>query len=698
MAQPPSSRLPSDQRDESRRNTHTTQIRSLSSGLESSSEGSPIQNVFSDEFSLEPLDQFSSNRSSLTTRTLTDNSPPSPLSLDGARPSSMVSPFDDSSDSSRIVMQTPREPPIISDQGRHVLVETSPAARAASVSSETTSNQSSTRRSLSPSSRFSMPRAMSPYRGQTRPSHPYAMYPQGIGVARSSSTSTVSTVRPPERNFVAAAPQHPYAMYSQNTVPEEADGAQNPPIPIGFPRQTQPYQVPSTQAPNEVGDIVGPDGHMEQLPPYSRYPESLPAKRELASDEDVSTDTAPTTDETAVSPRPAGSSDAGEDRQDANLSLNDTSGGFKEKLTKKGRKKVCCGVPLWMFFLVAAVLLLGTVIGGVIGGLLGSQQGAKRDPPASSTPTATVTVTAGTLDAIPLPTGDPGSLLPLPTGQFNIPAGTLQDNSSNCVTASEYERSWQCRAIGMFNYEIQKDEDENAMIVFTSYNVSGHFYYGAQPPIFRDPDHPLELMLDKTNVSLGPAYFFFTAFDKLVIIPDEAFPRPIPKRGVDGSRLLQRWPRLFERVSSSPGDKPWFCWWNNTLIEVFIYANEMSSATEAANSPSPSPSGTATSDAYEPEQTIGERGGVRLPQTPQNFSPRVIKIEEKRYKSHGQTAYCEQMQVLDNGNVNRLSPEQIPIDEIYTYTDAGLASDSERGLFKRGKFHDVGCFCQYFYD
>ncbi|WEW55106.1 hypothetical protein PRK78_000534 [Emydomyces testavorans] len=701
MAEPPLSRPPSDARDESLSDAHTTQLHSLSiqPGLESPlGEISSMPDVFSDEFSLEPLDQFGSKRSSLINATSSDHSPVSPLPLNSERRPSLTSPFGDSLDSTPTEMQTTAEPPVISGQSRHVPVESNSAIRSASVSSATPGNLSPTRRSLSPS-RFSIPRAMSPYRGQTGPSHPYAMYPQGIGIARSLSNSTVSTVRPAERNVIAAAPpQHPYAMYPQFTVPEEAaDETQNSPIPIGFPGQNQRYQTSSTHTPNEVGDIVGPDGHTEQLPPYSRYPDSLPTKQELTSVEEVGTDVARAPDGIAASPQPPSENDASESRPDTNVDSDDTSGSFKEKLSRKGQKRVCCGIPLWMFFLITSVLLLGTVIGGVIGGLLGSQQGAKRDPKVSSTPTATVTITAITLDATPLPT-DPGVLMPLPTGKFSIPAATLKNNSNNCLVDLAYGETWQCRTNGLFDYEVGKDEDDQAMIEFSSHTVSGQFYYGAQPPIFRDPDHPLELMLDKTNITLGPAFFFYTTVDKLVIIPEDDFPRLAPKRGLDGTRLRRSWSELFQRVSSSPGDRPWFCWWNNTLLEAFIYVNETSSAGEVTGSPSPSPTAvpSAGTRVYMTERTIRRRRDTKLPDA--GFYPRAIKIEEKRIKSHGQPAYCEQRQVMDDGSVTRLSADQVPILEDDASTDTSLTSNDGKRIMKRDDHKNPGCFCQYFFD
>ena len=126
--------------------------------------------------------------------------------------------------------------------------------------------ESSTQRTSSTSSRFSMPRSQSPYVGPTGPSHPYAMYPQ---VTRASSIASESTIRPMERAFVGhPRPEHPYSMYPQNTVPEEDN-----PIPLGFPGLGAIYRT--RRADDEVADIVGVDGHVEELPPYTRYAENM---------------------------------------------------------------------------------------------------------------------------------------------------------------------------------------------------------------------------------------------------------------------------------------------------------------------------------------------------------------------------------------------------------------------------------------
>lgn len=63
-------------------------------------------------------------------------------------------------------------------------------------------------------STFGFPRAQSPYQGATGPSHPYGMYPQDIGVARTPSVATTSTMRQPERSYSGPnGPTQPYGTY-----------------------------------------------------------------------------------------------------------------------------------------------------------------------------------------------------------------------------------------------------------------------------------------------------------------------------------------------------------------------------------------------------------------------------------------------------------------------------------------------------
>lgn len=116
------------------------------------------------------------------------------------------------------------------------------------------------------------------------PSHPYAMYPQNP-MMRNASISTTSTQQhapaPPQ---LPTGPSHPYGMYPQNVVEDEPPvPAVQTAIPVGFPGISTGFHR-QIGPDGEEQDIVGPFGHTEQLPPYSRYPEEGPTKASMAAE------------------------------------------------------------------------------------------------------------------------------------------------------------------------------------------------------------------------------------------------------------------------------------------------------------------------------------------------------------------------------------------------------------------------------
>jgi hypothetical protein len=214
--------------------------------------------------------------------------------------------------------------------------------------------------------------------GATGPSHPYGMYPQ---ITRTSSIASASTVRPVERAFIApGGPEHPYAMYPQNTVPEEDDvSLAQASIPLGFPGMGQQYQRIAETRRDDIADIVGSDGHVEELPPYTRYADGLAPKERLASLRGV---TLPPVVHRDVPMSPQSSrtrfSATGVELNSATSAElgSDSSGSFKEKIKQKSKQRVCGGIPFWFIFVIVGVLLLGVVIGAIIGGVVGSRKGA----------------------------------------------------------------------------------------------------------------------------------------------------------------------------------------------------------------------------------------------------------------------------------------------------------------------------------
>lgn len=313
---------------------------------------------------------------------------------------------------------------------------------------------------------------------------------------------------------------------------------------------------------------------------------------------------------------------------------------------------------------------------------------------------ATVTVTASAvLDATPLPT-PPGPLPAAPTGTFLMPAHALSGQSNDCVNSTGYQDAWQCFAAGAYEYTVGVQGNANTLSL-QSFQLDGTFIYGAQSPVLHKTNYTMKLMQDKTNLSLGPALFFFTDFDKLVIIPEGTFPPIDPvKRSVNGGELLRRTTPPNYREVAQPGDKPYFCWWNTTFLEAFIYVNQNIST---PLDPSPTPTNGSIED---PQSTSGaDETEHRVPPDPDSSKqakiyPWLVKVEEKRFVQHGPAPYCNQMLVMDDGTVTGpLNSEEdvILIEEIDTDRAPGVVEPYPQTAKRDDTITEIqNCYCQWF--
>ncbi|KAI7668014.1 hypothetical protein KC322_g16500 [Hortaea werneckii] len=270
-------------------------------------------------------------------------------------------------------------------------------------------------RSISSASSAQFARTGSPRFG-AGPSHPYAMYPQGT-LNRMSSVTTESTARVPTREpSIRGGPQHPYTLYPQGVAEDEDDVVPQNPVPVGFGLGQSYHRQLGPDG--EDADIIGEDGHTEQLPPYTRYPEDGPEKMPLLVPEAPTAlhsrapvaGTDPTMDLMHNSLRPqAPPQQRPQSMMDqsalngarapsvSNIELMDSSSGsgadslksqksWKEKSWKEKRKTKFLGIPLWWYLLVAGVLsFIVAVLGGVIGGFLRNQKNEAYVPVISST-------------------------------------------------------------------------------------------------------------------------------------------------------------------------------------------------------------------------------------------------------------------------------------------------------------------------
>ena len=225
-------------------------------------------------------------------------------------------------------------------------------------------------------------RPQSTYDGPSAPSHPYGMYPQ-ITTEISRQASAASSYRPVrERSFHGGErPRHAYNMYSQDTTSGDIFDPLNASADIasvGFPGMRQQYRRRMGPEGEEADDIIGPDGHTEQLPPYTKYAVAAPIPAKAQAHEDV-VSPASATQETFQIPNSATSMS---DRllspitydsfpevvTDSNQIIPPT----KQNWTEKSKRRTCFGrLPLWgVVLIIVAIILVSAGLGGVIGRLL----------------------------------------------------------------------------------------------------------------------------------------------------------------------------------------------------------------------------------------------------------------------------------------------------------------------------------------
>ncbi|EED19588.1 conserved hypothetical protein [Talaromyces stipitatus ATCC 10500] len=654
-------------------------------------------NVFSDDYSIDSIDAplFSNHQRAQSFSSFDSTSTIEPRHYEAPRPVA------ENSTRANLLNQQSNRPPLVSNHQRDESLTlgrtTSGQSQASSVSHEginpdpfadqptssfadsprpssirktiTSLNRQSTVSTTSTRSGYTpVPRAMSPYRGATGPSHPYGMYPQ-VGVGRSPSVATVSTIRQFDSPLRGQnAPQHPYAMYPQNIDYEEDLGDQ--PIPVGFPPRGIQPQATTTRA-DDVGDIIGPDGHLEQLPPYSRYPDGVIRPTTGRGPASIASDMRGRFERYQDEPhnRPDASSgtlvnaDSSEPLRSPSTPTERSStlvapASLDEKLSQKGRQR-CCGAPVWLVVMVSMAMIICALLGGAIGGVLGEKAATHRAQAAASArashSTSVVTVTY-TSDVSPY-TATPTGFAALPTGNYQVP-WVVTNVSKFCVGTSGQMQSWSCQIMNPLAIDIQGSVMSSSITIEQPNIKNGHFSYGAQLPYdISPPKQHLSIMIDKEDPQLGPALFFQSLFNKLVIVQDS--PEMQAKRS------------LSERDTSSNGygqgqtqdttyAKPWFCWWNETQIEIFIYLNQTqdgtgSHMTSAAAQPTTGSSTTSTTGSH--KRDLYERDSIA------GVYPRKFKVKENRINPSAPQAYCQQMQFNSDNSLTPIVGRRFNVNE-----------------------------------
>jgi len=301
-----------------------------------------------------------------------------------------------------------------------------------------------------------------------------------------------------------------------------------------------------------------------------------------------------------------------------------------------------------------------------------------------------------------------------PTGTFALSFSTPQQTQADCLTTSDQQSAWSCDLAGdleaaAISVEGMGGNGSGAYIYYNS-NPDQKICYGTQLSWMQSAIAPFQAVQDNTSPGSGPAYYFSQFYDKLVVVPETALNPSEESTSNKAKRqslqLDQSW--FQQKQIAAAGDKPWFCVWNNTFMEGFIYIQEPVPASYSLNSSSsssstgPPPSTSASSAATTPpssstpsptsgpttslpppptstsstgiptsafsyhiaEQTGSNNHNKRQQQNDDDDNdddttaadlhlyPYVIKIEERRLSGNSVKPYCQQYQILDDGSYN----------------------------------------------
>ncbi|KFY26618.1 hypothetical protein V493_03976, partial [Pseudogymnoascus sp. VKM F-4281 (FW-2241)] len=413
-----------------------------------------------------------------------------------------------------------------------------------------------------------------PYQGPTRPSHPYRMYPQMGRPARAASVATTSS----EQTYSGPnGPTHPYGMYPQNTVPEsEADDiAPAANIPVGFPGLAgNQYQRRIGPDGEEAADIIGPDGHTEQLPPYTKYPDEVFARKLMPEPEsgpsappsaaasgaggiglatrnpEFSSENLAISPIEPTSPRSTLSVRSGEPvrRGDSAVAAEAESEKPAEKKWKTmAKQKVCGFLPVWaLSLIVLLVVVIALLLGNILGEVITKRNDAKEEKQQSKKPPPTMpisgdyyTTVTTTVDATPLPSL-PTDLPTLPTGTFSLFMGAATESESYCLEDPNQVPAWSCDMpparlevnIAALGLDVPNTSNHDFSLKLPA-SAPRSFSYGTQPPVFK-PRNVMTLVRDYDDPHYGPAWFFQVNYDKVVILPDETLTAPVAARARRG--------------------------------------------------------------------------------------------------------------------------------------------------------------------
>lgn len=253
-----------------------------------------------------------------------------------------------------------------------------------------------------------------------------------------------------------------------------------------------------------------------------------------------------------------------------------------------------------------------------------------------------------TFDASPYKTV-PANLPSLPTGTYDLPINIPSTIQNGCLLDSSQSAAWTCTIPQQpqLNMDVinlpgaSPLYDNEASFVYAN-GTPSFFPYGTMPPLVQQAQ-VMTLVNDTSNPGRGPAWWFQVPYNKVVIVQEDLISSAssIAKR-ISTSQFINR------KSVAQPGDKPWFCYWNGTLLEAFVYVNSTSVAGTKTTTASPSASSSTSWPSSFPQG-----GGPPWPSFVPSY-PKVVKIEERRVPEGPNIIppYCVQHLIAADGSAS----------------------------------------------
>lgn len=238
--------------------------------------------------------------------------------------------------------------------------------------------------------------------------------------------------------------------------------------------------------------------------------------------------------------------------------------------------------------------------------------------------------------------------------------------ATRCLEGDQYTPAWSCDLSVYQNPQFQilvtpaQGTSPDLVRISASGMRTAPVKYGTQPPSMDKPQK-LSVAIDQSDLHAGLAYVFQVPYNKLVILHEDEFnPEGKSKRAIEDIAPPRR------GMDLQPKDRPWYCYWNNTILEGFIYVTNDVPITPLNSTSSNGPLATQTSAASQ-ESTAPDLNNLNFPSY-----PKLVRLEERRdpmILQNGIKPYCQQMQVLNDMNLGTVNkpdsnePMIISLDE-----------------------------------